>query len=199
MPYERHTREERRNEILLGALEVFLQKGYRDTTMEDIIKNTSLSKGGFYHYYKNKENILIDLIRMKNFNYLYGKLKVRPHATKDEVCRQLARVFVDRMMDQTSQSKLFLMMAMELANDTQAFYDLYYEVEDEAIQLIVSAIKLVAPQFDEDKKMSELMLLYRVNNTLHFVSNLYVQKEGWNVSANLLFDLYYEMFKKLIV
>ena len=148
MPYERHTREERRNEILLGALEVFLQKGYRDTTMEDIIKNTSLSKGGFYHYYKNKENILIDLIRMKNFNYLYGKLKVRPHATKDEVCRQLARVFVDRMMDQTSQSKLFLMMAMELANDTQAFYDLYYEVEDEAIQLIVSAIKLVAPQFD---------------------------------------------------
>lgn len=167
--------------------------------MEDIIKNTSLSKGGFYHYYKNKENILIDLIRMKNFNYLYGKLKVRPHATKDEVCRQLARVFVDRMMDQTSQSKLFLMMAMELANDTQAFYDLYYEVEDEAIQLIVSAIKLVAPQFDEDKKMSELMLLYRVNNTLHFVSNLYVQKEGWNVSANLLFDLYYEMFKKLIV
>ena len=144
MPYERHTREERRNEILLGALEVFLQKGYRDTTMEDIIKNTSLSKGGFYHYYKNKENILIDLIRMKNFNYLYGKLKVRPRATKDEVCRQLARVFVDRMMDQTSQSKLFLMMAMELANDTQAFYDLYYEVEDEAIQLIVSAIKLVA-------------------------------------------------------
>ncbi|MDY2647213.1 TetR/AcrR family transcriptional regulator [Pyramidobacter sp. SM-530-WT-4B] len=199
MPYERHTREERRNEILLGALEVFLQKGYRDTTMEDIIKNTSLSKGGFYHYYKNKENILIDLIRMKNFNYLYGKLKVRPRATKDEVCRQLARVFVDRMMDQTSQSKLFLMMAMELANDTQAFYDLYYEVEDEAIQLIVSAIKLVAPHFDEDKKMSELMLLYRVNNTLHFVSNLYVQKEGWNVSANLLFDLYYEMFKKLIV
>ena len=199
MPYERHTREERRNEILLGALEVFLQKGYRDTTMEDIIKNTSLSKGGFYHYYKNKENILIDLIRMKNFNYLYGKLKVRPRATKDEVCRQLARVFVDIMMDQTSQSKLFLMMAMELANDTQAFYDLYYEVEDEAIQLIVSAIKLVAPHFDEDKKMSELMLLYRVNNTLHFVSNLYVQKEGWNVSANLLFDLYYEMFKKLIV
>lgn len=199
MPYERHTREERRNEILLGALEVFLQKGYRDTTMEDIIKNTSLSKGGFYHYYKNKENILIDLIRMKNFNYLYGKLKVCPRATKDEVCRQLARVFVDRMMDQTSQSKLFLMMAMELANDTQAFYDLYYEVEDEAIQLIVSAIKLVAPHFDEDKKMSELMLLYRVNNTLHFVSNLYVQKEGWNVSANLLFDLYYEMFKKLIV
>lgn len=199
MPYERHTREERRNEILLGALEVFLQKGYRDTTMEDIIKNTSLSKGGFYHYYKNKENILIDLIRMKNFNYLYGKLKIRPRATKDEVCRQLARVFVDRMMDQTSQSKLFLMMAMELANDTQAFYDLYYEVEDEAIQLIVSAIKLVAPQFDEDRKMSELMLLYRVNNTLHFVSNLYVQKEGWNVSANLLFDLYYEMFKKLIV
>ena len=86
MPYQRHSREERLREIQLGALEVFLKKGYRNSTMEDIIENTSLSKGGFYHYYKNKEDILIDLIRMKNFNYLYSKLKLNHNATKDELC-----------------------------------------------------------------------------------------------------------------
>lgn len=42
------------------------------------------------------------------------------------------------------------------------------------------------------------MLLYRINNTLHFVSNLYTQKEGWSVSQKKLSELYYEMFKKLM-
>lgn len=199
MPYQRHSREERLREIQLGALEVFLKKGYRNSTMEDIIENTSLSKGGFYHYYKNKEDILIDLIRMKNFNYLYSKLKLNHNATKDELCHQLSAVFIERMTDQSLQGKLFLMIAAELANNTEVFYDLYYEVESEAIQLIVDAIKKVNPQFNIDKKMNELMLLYRINNTLHFVSNLYIQKEGWNVQSNLLYDLYYEMFKKLIM
>ena len=91
------------------------------------------------------------------------------------------------------------MIAVELANNTEVFYDLYYEVESEAIQLIVDAIKKVNPQFNIDEKMDELMLLYRINNTLHFVNNLYTQKEGWNVQSNLLYDLYYEMFKKLII
>ena len=91
------------------------------------------------------------------------------------------------------------MIAAELANNTEVFYDLYYEVESEAIQLIVDAIKKVNPQFNIDEKMNELMLLYRINNTLHFVSNLYIKKEGWNVQSNLLYDLYYEMFKKLII
>ena len=196
MPYQRHSREERLREIQLGALEVFLKKGYRNSTMEDIIENTSLSKGGFYHYYKNKEDILIDLIRMKNFNYLYSKLKLNHDATKDELCHQLSAVFIERMTDQSLQGKLFLMIAAELANNTEVFYDLYYEVESEAIQLIVDAIKKVNPQFNIDEKMNELMLLYRINNTLHFVSNLYIKKEGWNVQSNLLYDLYYEMFKK---
>nr|WP_315099604.1 TetR/AcrR family transcriptional regulator [uncultured Fretibacterium sp.] len=199
MPYQRHSREERLREIQFGALEVFLKKGYRNSTMEDIIENTSLSKGGFYHYYKNKDDILIDLIRVKNFNYLYSKLKLNHDATKDELCHQLSAVFIERMTDQSLQGKLFLMIAVELANNTEVFYDLYYEVESEAIQLIVDAIKKVNPQFNIDEKMDELMLLYRINNTLHFVNNLYTQKEGWNVQSNLLYDLYYEMFKKLII
>ncbi|WP_220607934.1 helix-turn-helix domain-containing protein [Methanobrevibacter oralis] len=34
-----------------AALKVFLKKGYSNATMEDIINETSLSKGGFYYYF----------------------------------------------------------------------------------------------------------------------------------------------------
>ncbi|WP_197017444.1 TetR family transcriptional regulator [Methanobrevibacter oralis] len=34
-----------------AVFKVFLKKGYFNVTMEDIINETSLSKGGFYYYF----------------------------------------------------------------------------------------------------------------------------------------------------
>ena len=53
----------RKNEILDAAKKVFLRKGFADTVMEDIINETSLSRGGVYYHYKNKVEILHDLMR----------------------------------------------------------------------------------------------------------------------------------------
>jgi len=196
--YKRRSRKERIHEIQLAALEVFLEKGYRDTTMEDIIKNTTLSKGGFYNYYGNKDDILNDLIRAKNYNYIRSNLGAKEASTPEEICQHLAQVFVDRMTDQNTQNKLHLMMAMELANNTQSFYDLYYEVENESLELIISAIKHVVPNFDAEGNTKAVMLLYRINNTLHFVKNLYAQTETWQVDQNLLYDLYYQMLMNIV-
>lgn len=53
----------RKREILDAAKKVFLKKGFADTVMEDIITETSLSRGGVYYHYKNKVEILHDLMR----------------------------------------------------------------------------------------------------------------------------------------
>nr|WP_268895606.1 TetR/AcrR family transcriptional regulator [Streptococcus catagoni] len=42
-------------------MKVFLKKGFSKASMEDIIKETSLSKGGFYHYYKSTDDIMLAL------------------------------------------------------------------------------------------------------------------------------------------
>ena len=44
----------RKKEILDAARKVFLSKGFADTVMEDIITETSLSRGGVYYHYKNR-------------------------------------------------------------------------------------------------------------------------------------------------
>lgn len=53
------SKEERIKSITDAAMEVFLEKGYQNTTMENIAKNAGLSKGGLYHYFKSKDMILI--------------------------------------------------------------------------------------------------------------------------------------------
>lgn len=52
----------RKEEILHVAKQLFLKQGILSTTMEDVIKQTSLSKGGVYHYYANIYEMLFDLM-----------------------------------------------------------------------------------------------------------------------------------------
>ena len=50
--------ELRRAEILRVAEELFYEKGYESTTMNDILHALGLSKGGFYHHFESKESLL---------------------------------------------------------------------------------------------------------------------------------------------
>lgn len=49
--------EERKKEILTGALKVFSKKGYEKTTITDIAKELKISQGLCYRYYTSKEEI----------------------------------------------------------------------------------------------------------------------------------------------
>lgn len=53
--------ELRKEAILVGAEKLFLQKGYDDTSIQDILDVLSLSKGGFYHYFESKEALLEEI------------------------------------------------------------------------------------------------------------------------------------------
>ena len=50
------------NKILDAAYEVFIGKGYSDTTMDDIVKRSEMSKGAIYHYYSSKKTLFLALI-----------------------------------------------------------------------------------------------------------------------------------------
>lgn len=47
--------------ILEAASNLFIQRGYEGTTMQDIAKELDISRSALYYYYKNKEEILVSL------------------------------------------------------------------------------------------------------------------------------------------
>lgn len=51
--------EETQNKIIDKALELFTTKGYENTSIQDIIDATKLSKGAIYHHFDSKEKILL--------------------------------------------------------------------------------------------------------------------------------------------
>ncbi len=48
-------KEKRQAELLEAAIEVFAQRGYQATTMDEIAEQAGVSKGMLYIYFKNKE------------------------------------------------------------------------------------------------------------------------------------------------
>jgi AcrR family transcriptional regulator len=50
--------EARRRQILDGAAVCFARKGFRQTTMQDICRETELSMGAVYRYFSSKERII---------------------------------------------------------------------------------------------------------------------------------------------
>lgn len=60
--YERLSVEERKKEIQSAAIKLFNEKGFAKTTMENIVENVTLSKGGVYRIYPSTTEILKDII-----------------------------------------------------------------------------------------------------------------------------------------
>ncbi|MGB9980351.1 TetR/AcrR family transcriptional regulator [Methanobacterium sp.] len=56
---KKESKEKRINDITDAAMEIFLEKGYENATMESIAKNAGISKGGLYHHFKSKDMILM--------------------------------------------------------------------------------------------------------------------------------------------
>jgi AcrR family transcriptional regulator len=55
-------RETRRQRILEAATTVFARKGYRHTSVADIIEAAGIARGTFYLYFQSKEEIFLALI-----------------------------------------------------------------------------------------------------------------------------------------
>ena len=50
-----------RTEILNTAAQIFSQKGYHGTSMQDIAISVNLQKASLYHHVSNKQEILFEL------------------------------------------------------------------------------------------------------------------------------------------
>jgi AcrR family transcriptional regulator len=48
--------------ILQVAFKLFLQKSFKEVTMSEIVTKTGMSKGAFYHHFKSKEQLFIEVI-----------------------------------------------------------------------------------------------------------------------------------------
>jgi AcrR family transcriptional regulator len=74
---ELHRQEENRRFILRAAERIFVQKGYRLATVDDIAEEAQFSKATIYRYFESKSDIFYQIIFRSFEESLYGINKIQ--------------------------------------------------------------------------------------------------------------------------
>ena len=117
MRNERLPAEERKWKIRYAAKDVFLRKGFHNTTMEDVISESGLSKGGVYRYYKSTADMLYDLMEdgcMYRYNIVDNFLTANKNLDKYDI---VSEMIVDKILDDNELSKVYAMFLQEKQYD----------------------------------------------------------------------------------
>ena len=63
MKFMRPSTRKKREYVIEVALRLFVDKGYENVSVDDIIAATNTSKGTFYHYFNSKDDIILEVYR----------------------------------------------------------------------------------------------------------------------------------------
>lgn len=80
--------------IIDSAKELFVENGYYNVTVDDIIKKANSSKGGFYTHFKTKEELIINMVPMVDQAYtIFSKSNKEYESTIEKISSFISYVF----------------------------------------------------------------------------------------------------------
>jgi len=84
--------EERKAQIFQAALTCFSRKGYHQTTMDDIVAESGLSKGALYWYFESKKELFLSLFQevMGQFSQTWESIVNEKASATDKLLSSLA-------------------------------------------------------------------------------------------------------------
>ena len=202
--FERKTKEERCREIREAAKKVFLKKGYRNTTMEDIVAATSLSKGGVYQYYKSTKAVMFDIMQSGNF-FRHSRtqeiIKEGLEAQTD-IFEIITRVLEAKLFDRVREKKLYLMFLSEMPYDKDT-EKLHRKLEKQSFELALSAFEENSETVPQLRQMAKKflyadMLLYsRMFIGIIMSYELFSDKKVFDSKRKEIHALFYAFIKKM--
>ena len=139
--FERKTKAVRMAEIREAAKEIFLKKGFRYTTMEDIVKNTTLSKGGVYQYYKTTKAILFDIMQDGNyFRYERTEKIIQTLTGTESPAEIVTQACMAKLLDESPEKRLYLMFLSEMIYDKD-YEKLLLTLQKQAFELFLKNLR----------------------------------------------------------
>lgn len=183
---ERLNETERKNQIKTATKKVILKKGLRNVVMDDIMKETGLSRGGLYHHYGSVNEILYEIMVDGNNRReaLIGKaLTLREEVLFNDL---VANIIVEKMLDENEFVSIYAMFLQETRYD-EKLKKLYEKLKSESI---LSISRLFEGENSESFKSNSELIVDLINSVI-------LACEVLDTRAN--FSSNKEVLKKMII
>lgn len=171
---QRMSQEDRKKEIRQAAIKVFLDKGFRNTVMNDIMEATGLSRGGLYHHYGSTYEILYDIMLEGN-KYREKIIYDEMNKTSQDFSEVLSEIILEKMLYQSDYVSIYAMFLQELNHDDK-LKDLYKKLKKSSSDSILML-------FDEDVRGE---LSGAIELTTDFINTFILGCEVLNARENFV-------------
>lgn len=181
-PRSKNTREK----ITKAALKLFSQKGIHSTTTNEIAKKAGVATGSFYAYFKNKQQLLLELLEdflNSTFMFIWKDLSLYDvnNLSKNEIRAIILQVFkaydvapgfmsqafalrytdpeINRIFERERQREISQIMGlMESNKDRLSINDPYATaiILHNAVESIAHTAKFIGGEIEEERLIDEM-------------------------------------------
>ena len=107
-PLLRERYDRRRQEVVLAAARVFAERGYEETSVQELAEELGLAAGALYHYFGSKEQLLIRICDQLMDPLLERALELVDDGLEPErELRELVRMWVAHVIEHRDQMLVF--------------------------------------------------------------------------------------------
>ncbi len=96
--------KERRKEIVSAAQELFLEKEYEKTTLQDVMAKVGIAKGTVYHYFNSKEELLESVVAKMVDEYVTRLQGILAKATGGALDRIRVLITASNVVDEQGET-----------------------------------------------------------------------------------------------
>ncbi len=178
--------ELRREQLLKAANDLFVKKGYRATTLDEIAQKAGLTKGAIYFHFKNKESILGELVKTvsqayeKGINTYLGK-----NHTPVELFQLLLEIDSKIPMPEARRNPGLLSEIMKLPRIRTQMRDAFNKSVDKLSDALDSRFGRTVKQ-----RRSLVIMLIAYLNGLKFVSTYHSESVDFEKQTELFLKLF---------
>lgn len=159
--------EKRKLEILEAAKKCFLDKGFQNTTMEDVIEKVSLSKGGVYYHYGSTYEMIYDFMKL-GIKYRGEKNKTID-TSKLTSLDAITEMMMERIYDENEFKSIYAIF-LKLQNEDKRLCEMFENLKETNTEILSSA-------FDPNDKLSSI---FEDEFLVTFVNTLILGYESLN-------------------
>jgi len=148
-------KEPRRARLVEAADKVLRAKGYRETTIEDIVNEAGVAKGTFYLYFNNKQELFLEVLR-RAVNALEEHLDEALDSVAGPVDR-LKRRALSYMRGYLKYRDLILILYGEAVGGNTRFQSEFRSIYESLTATLSDDVKEVASRFGSADVDTELL------------------------------------------
>ena len=148
--------DDKRRAILDRSAELFAEHGYDRASMSKIAEACGVSKANLYHYYKDKEELLFDVIRF-HLEELLETVEAadRPDLAPEARLKELVNALLEAYRDADAQHSVQINGLRLLPRDRQAELK---AMERDLVKIFSDAVAGVAPQIRNTKLLKPVTM-----------------------------------------